>query len=167
MGNAFVHLFVVGSCFYMRGIHKNLGRINKFKLITFHQDVGNYLFKQISIFKASGIVFPEGRKMRYLIHHIQTEKPSVSNIYLDFFTGLAHTFNSIEILDKRNLNQHDRIHTWTSVIMRVFVNYKTINEVPVNCLIYNSQKMILRNHVIHTKELDLFSLFICILRHHK
>ncbi len=167
MGNALVHLFVVGSCFYMSGIHENLCRINKFKLITFHQDVGKYLFKKVSILKASGVVFPEGRKMRHLIHHIQTEKPSVGNIYLDFSASLPHALNSIEILDERNLNQHDRIHAWASVVVRVFVNYKIINEVPVNCLVYNPQKMILWNHVIHTKELNLFSLFVCILRHHK
>lgn len=62
VGNALLHLFVVGSFFYMSGIHTNLGRINKFKLITFHQDVGKYLFKKVSILKASGVVFPEGRK---------------------------------------------------------------------------------------------------------
>ena len=31
----------------------------------------------------------------------QTEKPAISYIHFDFFYCLAHTFNAIEILDKR------------------------------------------------------------------
>ena len=99
--------------------------------------MGKYLFKKIGIFKPSGIVFAKCRKMWHLIHHIQTKKPPVSNIYLDFFAGLPHAFDSVEILDKGNLDQHHRIHTWTSVILRVFWGYKIIYEVPVDCFIYN------------------------------
>ena len=167
MGNAFLHLFVVGSCLYMSGINKNLSRINKFKFIALHQDMGKDLLKKIGILKAPCIVFPECRKMWHFIHHIQTEKPSVSNIYLDFFTCLPHAFNSIKILDKRNLDQHHGIHAGPTIVLGILVDYKVINEVPVNCLVYDSQKVILWNHVIHTKKLYLFSFFICILGHHK
>ena len=151
----------------MGGINKNLSRINKFKFVALHQDMGKYLLKKICILKTSGIVFSERRKMWHLIHHIQTKKPSVGNIYLDFFAGLPHAFDSIKILDQRNLNQHHRIHAGASVVWRIFLDYKVINEVPVNCLVYDSQKVILWNHVIHTKKLYLFSFFICILGHHK
>ena len=53
--NAFLHLFVVGPCLYMSGIHKNLTGINEFKFITLHQDMGKYLSKKIGILKSSGI----------------------------------------------------------------------------------------------------------------
>ncbi len=44
---------------------------------------------------------------------------------------------------------------------------KVINEVPVNRFIYDSEQMVLWNHVIHAKELHLLSFLICILSHHK
>ena len=138
MCNALLHLFVVGSCLYVGGIHENLSRVNKFKSITLHQDMGKYLFKKICILKASGIVFPKRGKMWHLIHHIQTQEPPVGNIYPDFLAGLPHTFDSIEILDKRNFNQHHGIHTGATIVLRIFFGNKIINEVPVNCLIYDS-----------------------------
>ena len=129
--------------------------------------MGKYLLKKICILKASGIVFPKRGKMWHLIHHIQTQEPPVGNIYLDFLAGLPHTFDSIEILDKRNFNQHHGIHTGATIVLRIFFGNKIINEVPVNCLVYDSQKVILWNHVIHTKKLYLFSFFICFLGQNK
>ena len=128
--------------------------------------MGKYLSKKIGILKSSGIVFSECRKMRHLIQHIQTKKPPVGNIYLDFLTGLSHAFDPIEILNKRNLDQHHGIHTGTAIVRRIFFGYKVINKVPVNGFIYDSKKVVLWNHVIHAKELHLPAFFICILSHH-
>ncbi len=44
------------------------------------------------IYKHSGCIY----QMEF-----QTEKPAISYIHFDFFYCLAHTFNAIEILDKR------------------------------------------------------------------
>lgn len=107
LSDALLHFPAVCSCLHMGGIHEDLCRINQFKFIIFGQYMGKYLLKQIRIFETSGIVFPKSRKMRNLIRHIQTKKPAVCYIYLDFFYCLAHTFNTIKILDQGNFNQLD------------------------------------------------------------
>ena len=47
--NPFPHLFAVCPCFYMSGIHEDLGRIDQSVFIAFLQDTGKDLFKKISI----------------------------------------------------------------------------------------------------------------------
>ena len=101
------------------------------------------------------------------IQHIQTQEPSVCYIHFDFFYCLTHASNSIKILDKRDLYEHDRIHTWAPVIRRIFFFYKIINKLPVDGFINQSEHMILRNHVIHAEDYHLFSFFIRIFRQHK
>ena len=80
------------------------------------KDMRKDLFKQIRILKTAGIVFPKSRNVRNRIQHIQTEKPTISYVYFDFFYCLSHTFDPIEILNKRDFDQHHRIHSWSSVI---------------------------------------------------
>ena len=69
----------------MGGIHEDLGRINQSVFIAFLQDTGKDLFKKISILKASGIILSKRREMGNLVHHFQTEEPSVCDIDFDFF----------------------------------------------------------------------------------
>ena len=105
--------------------------------------------------------------MWHFIQHIQPEEPAIGDIYLNLFYRLAHAFNAIKILDERNLDQHDGVHTGASVVLTVFIFYQFINEGPVDCFVDDPQQMVLWNHVIHAKQLNLFSFFIRILCHHK
>ena len=86
----------------MGGIHGDLGRIDQSVFIAFLQDTGKDLFKKISIPKASGIILSKRREMGNLVHHFQTEEPSVCDIDLDFFYCLAHTSDAVQILDEWN-----------------------------------------------------------------
>ena len=151
----------------MGRIHKHGRCIYQMKLHTLFEDMGKDLFKQFRILKTPGIVFPKSRKVRDWIQHIQTEKPTISYIHFDFFDRLAHTFNPIEILDKRDFDQHHRIHAWPSVICTILVFYKIVNKVPVNCPVNLSEHVILWHHVIHAEHHHLFSFFIGISCHHK
>ena len=47
------------------------------------------------------------REMGNLVHHFQTEEPSVCDIDFDFFYCLAHTSDAVQILDEWNFNEHD------------------------------------------------------------
>ncbi len=100
--------FAVCPCFYMGGIHEDLGRINQSVFIAFLQDTGKDLFKR----SASGIILSKRREMGNLVHHFQTEEPSVCDIDFDFFYCLAHASDAVQILDEWNFNEHDRIHLW-------------------------------------------------------
>lgn len=131
------------------------------------QDMGKNLFKQIRILKTAGIVFSKSRKVRNRIQHVQTEKPAISYIHFNFFYCLAHTFNPIEILDKRDFDQHHRIHAGSTVICTILVFYKIVNKVPVDCPVNLSEHVILWYHVIHAEHHHLFSFFIGISCHHK
>ena len=54
---------------------------------------------------------PEAKRremeMGNLVHHFQTEEPSVCDIDFDFFYCLAHTSDAVQILDEWNFNEHD------------------------------------------------------------
>ena len=151
----------------MGGIHEDLGRIDQSVFIAFLQDTGKDLFKKISILKASGIILSKRREMGNLVHHFQTEEPSVCDIDFDFFYCLAHTSDAVQILDEWNFNEHDRIHAGAAIVCTVFIDHKIIDKTPVDCLVNQAQQMILRNKVIHAEHLNLFSFLICILCHHR
>ena len=133
----------------MGGIHEDLGRIDQSVFIAFLQDTGKDLFKKISIPKESGIILSKRREMGNLVHHFQTEEPSVCDIDFDFFYCLAHTSDAVQILDEWNFNEHDRIHAGAAIVCTVFINHKIIDKTPVDCLVNQAQQMILRNKVIH------------------
>ena len=125
-----------------------------------------YLLKKVGIFKTAGIVLSKRGEMRDFIEHIQPKEPAVCNIDFNLPAGLAHAFDPIKILDKGDLDQHDRIHAWTAVIWGILFFHQIINKRPVDRLIDQAEEMILRDHVIHTEYLELLSFFICILCHH-
>ena len=112
MGDAFPHLLVVGPCFHMGGIHKHFGWIHEFIFITFKKDMFEYLLKKVGIFKTAGIVLSKRGEMRDFIEHIQPKEPAVCNIDFNLPAGLAHAFDPIKILDKRDLDQHDLGNTF-------------------------------------------------------
>lgn len=64
---------------------------------------GKRSVQKISILKASGIILSKRREMGNLVHHFQTEEPSVCDIDFDFFYCLAHTSDAVQILDEWNL----------------------------------------------------------------
>ena len=161
------HLFTVCTGFDMCCVYKDVICINQFEFHTVFQYFREDLIKEVCAFKATGVVLSESRKVRNRIHHIQSKKPAVCDIYLDLFDRLPHTFDPIEVLDEGDLNKHNRIHAGASVIRAVFIFYKVIDKVPVDRFINQSQHMVLWHHVIHTKQLHLLPLFICIFRHHK
>jgi len=127
----------------MGGIHEDLGRIDQSVFIAFLQDTGKDLFKKISILKASGIILSKRREMGNLVHHFQTEEPSVCDIDFDFFYCLAHASDAVQILDEWNFNEHDRIHTGATIVCTVFIDHKFIDKTPVDCLVNQAQQMIL------------------------
>ena len=151
----------------MGRIYKNGGCIYQMVLHTLFKDVGKDLFKQVCIFKTPCIIFPKSRKVGNRIQHIQTEEPSVSYIHFDFFHRLSHAFDPVEILDKRNFDQHHWIHTRATIICTIFIFYKIVNESPVNCALYFTKHMVFWHHVIHAEHHHLFSFFIGISCHHK
>ena len=167
MGHPFSHFFTVCACLNMSGIYKNLLRIYQVEFHAVLQYLCEDLLKKTGIFKTASIILSKGRKMRNRIHHIQPQKPAIRNIYFDLSNRLPHTFNPVKVLDKRNFDQHNRIHTRSSIIRAVFFFHKIINKSPVNGFINQTQHMVLWNHVIHTEHDHLFSFLICIFSHHK
>ena len=135
MSNSLPHFFTICAGFYMSCINKYLFRIYKFVLHAFFKNPRKDLLKKIGIFKTTRIVFTKCREMRNGIHHIQSKKPAVSNIYFNLFHCLPHAFYSVKILNKWDFYKHDRIYAWSSVIRAVFFFYQVINEGPINSLI--------------------------------
>ena len=94
------------------------------------------------------------------VKQLQAKEPSVSNIDLDLSDRLAHTPYPVKILDKRDLDQHDRIHARTAEVGRILIFHKTIDELPVDRFVDHSQEMVFRYQIIHAEHLDLSSFFI-------
>ena len=125
------------------------------------------MLKKICILKTAGIILPKCSEVRNLIKHIQSKEPSICNIYFDFFDGLTHTFNAIKILNERYFYESYWVHTWTTLVWRIFFLHQFIYKRPINCLINNSKQVVLWNHVIHTKQLYLFPFLVSIFCQHK
>ena len=87
-----------------------------------------YLFKDVSILEAPSIVLTKCREVWDRIIKFKSKEPSVGHVDFNVFNSLAHAFNSIKILNKRDLDQSNWIYTWTPGIRRIFISYKIIYE---------------------------------------
>lgn len=109
--------------------------------------MGKYLFKEVSVPESAGIVLSKSGEMWNLIHHFKTKEPPVSDIHFSLSDCLPHASNSIQMLDKRDLSQHDRIHTWTPVIGTILKSEAfaldfvySLNRKHASCFLYNLHK---------------------------
>lgn len=93
------------------------------------------LFKQGRIFKPATIIFIKGREMWHLILKIKTNKPTITNIYLESFNGSTHTLDTKKILDDRYFDEENRIKTRTTMIRIIPVFYQIIDKLKLNILI--------------------------------
>ena len=118
----------VGSRFDMCRINKDFTRIDQVCFIALLEDVAENLFKKVCIFESASIVLPKRREVRYGIKHIKSQEPFIGDVDLDFLDCLPHAFDSVEILDKRNFDQHDRIHTGPTVVSTVLILNKIIDK---------------------------------------
>ena len=164
--DAFPHLSIIGPRLHVGRIYEYFGGIYQFVFIAFKKDVFEDLLEKVGIFKTAGIVLSESGEVGDRIPHLKSQEPPIGDIHLDLLNGLPHAPYSIEILDERDLDQHDRVHTRPAEIRRIFILHKVIDESPVDRFVDQAQEMVFWNQVVHTEELDLFPFLICILSHH-
>lgn len=132
MHGLFPHLLTVCTGFYMGSVYKNLAGIYQARIHTLPQNMGKDLPKEIRALETAGVVLSKGRKVWDWIHHIQSQEPTVGDIGLNLTDGLAHALDPKEVLYKRDLNQHGRIHAEPSIVMAVCPFHEAIDKTPVD-----------------------------------
>ena len=58
---------------------------------------------------------------------------------MQVLNGLAHAFDTVQILDERNFYKHHGVDAWTALVRRVFVFNKLIYKIPVDGLVNLTQ----------------------------
>ena len=78
-------------------------RIYQFAFHALQQYLLKYLLEQISPFESSFVILAKGTEVWNFIIEVQAKEPSVCNIDFDFFDGLPHASDSIQVLNQDNL----------------------------------------------------------------
>lgn len=64
-------------------------------------------------------VIADSRKVWYLLIQRISYKPPVRHIHSDFFQRPAQRTDAVDMLDKHNFEQHDRVYAGAAVIFAV------------------------------------------------
>ena len=125
--NRLLHGFMeIGVCFNMCAVNENSIR-RKIPVLFY---LTQYPFKYLVdcfLGKTMLKVLADRREMRELLIHQITKKPTVCDIHLNFFAGTAQRRNAVQMLNENDLEQHDRIHTRSAIVMTIQISDNLID----------------------------------------
>ena len=156
---------VVGTGFYMSGIHKYFTLIHEAIPAAFLKYMREYLLEKIRPFEPSRVVLSKCCKMRHVVRQVQPKKPSVCHIDFNISDRLSHTAYPIQILYYRDLDQCDRIDARPSRFVTVPVFNNIVNKTPIDRFLDLAKQMILRYKIIYADNLHLLP-FLCPFSYH-
>ena len=87
-------------------------------------------------------VIAHRRKMRNLLVQRISNKPPICHIHADFFQCTAQRTNAVNVLNKYDSEQHNRVYAGTPIIFAVQILNEFIHLIKVDCCIDLPQQMI-------------------------
>ena len=114
--HGFFVFVAIGMGFDVGGINELEACVDEALVHGLLKDVGKDGLKEVGVLKTPTVVLPKGGEVGDFIVEVESQEPTVGQVDFDFFDGLAHAANAIEVLNKDELNEDHGIDAGPTVV---------------------------------------------------